>query len=77
MGGTVEQARQERIFVSKLCKASQVSEMCKKAKALFSTGKADDLVIGYGLMLKLAGNKTKRFTDMEVIVDDIDQQGTT
>ncbi|HEQ3553529.1 hypothetical protein ACX3X3_13350 [Bacillus subtilis] len=77
MGGAVEPVRQERIFVSKLCKASQVSKICKKAKALFRTGKADDLVIGYGLMLKLAGNKTKRFTDMEVTADDIDQQGTT
>ncbi|MCY8609941.1 hypothetical protein G3M81_12585 [Bacillus paralicheniformis] len=57
--------RQERIFASKLCKASQVTDVCRKAKALFATGSADDFIVANGLILQLAGPRSRKFLEME------------
>ncbi|MCY9198067.1 hypothetical protein MOE86_15420 [Bacillus atrophaeus] len=76
MNKTTGAPRQERIFASKLCKASKVSQVCKKAKGLFITGDADDFVIANALMLQLGGPKSVRYLEMEVDNLGINQQDT-
>ncbi len=68
--------RQERIFASRLCRASDVTEACKRAKLLFTTGNADDYVIAHTIILRLAGPKSRQFSEMEVGSYDSSQTNT-